>query len=378
MAVVFVKGFDSQDILNIEDFSITGTASLNTSTVRTGAASVRCNPASGAQGAVQYVGAASIVGFVHFGLYVATLPSLARLVAGSGSGSTLKINPSGTLEVFDGVTSRGASTTALITGQWYWIGWRQSAGTSVPALQINGVTEVTATVTQGVLLFGFNDTVASAADAYFDDVIVDDAGFLASSKVSLLVPISDNARASLWTGGAGGTTSLFDAVNNTPPVGTATETNTTQIEHAGGAAGTTDAYDANMTTYATAGIAAADTVLAIEYFIAHGEDVGTGTKLLNFSLVSNPTQATGLANFAAGADVGALGTYATNWTVTRNSIIANPSVTVGTSPVMRVLRPETASRVASVCAMGMYVAWTPAVVITQIPYRNPMPPLIAQ
>jgi hypothetical protein len=122
-----------------------------------------------------------------------------------------------------------------------------------------------------------------------------------------------------------------------------------------------------MTSYAVAGIVAGDLINAIRYFIVHGEDVATGTKLLNFSLVSNPAAASGIANFTAGNDAGLLGTYGALWTTTYNTIVASPSVAVGTSPVMRVVRPETATRVASVCFMGMYVEYTPAVAASLVP-----------
>jgi hypothetical protein len=46
---------------------------------------------------------------------------------------------------------------------------------------------------------------------------------------------------------------------------------------------------------------------------------------------------------------------------------------------MRVLRPETASRVASVCFMGMYVAWTPYVAppVSMVVPRRVYPQLLA-
>lgn len=367
MAITEIMGWEANDA-TLDQGGISGTASYDTGTVRTGLRSLRCNPASGASGSWSF-GAASPK-YIHFAMRVATLPSITRQIFGSaGSGTELFLTSTGTITYKSAGVTQGTSSQALSTGIWYWIGVRIATGTSVVCLQIDGTNQVTGSPDGNVnSSIGFSGIEASAADVYFDDLVIDGAGFLAASKVALLLPISDNARATLWTGGTGGTTNLFDAVNNTPPIGTATETNLTQIEHGGGAAGTTDAYDANMTTYATAGILTGDTVLGLEYFIAHGEDVATGTKLLNFSLASNPAQASGLANFAAGSDVGALGTYPSNWTVTRNTVVTSPSVTLASSPVMRVTRPETATRVASVCFMGIYVAWTP---VTTYQPRHP-------
>lgn len=209
---------------------------------------------------------------------------------------------------------------------------------------------------------------------FLDDIAGNDAtgtvnnSWPGEGKIVALLPISDNARDTLWTGGAGGTTNLFDAVNNTPPIGTATETNLTQIEHAGGAAGTTDRYDANMTTYAAAGIASTDIINSIHTLVSDGEDVNTGTKILAYEVLSNPVMAS-VGSVTAGENAGALGTWPTNWTVRTLGAVVNaegPSVIVGTSPVFRVRRPETTSRVASVCLMAMMVDYTPV--------RSPLPP----
>lgn len=201
-------------------------------------------------------------------------------------------------------------------------------------------------------------------DIYFDDFAVNStAGSSQNSwcgpgKQVLLIPISDNARDTLWTGGVGGTSNLFDAVNNLPPIGTATETNLTQIEHAGGASGTTDRYDANMTTYATAGLKAGDKLLCARGVIVTGEDVGAGDKLLSFEGLSNPVIAsTGNFNVISSGTNTPLGTYPTNWKFTRTGYVYDQAVTLGTSPVLRVVRPETASRVASVCFMGLFVEY---------------------
>ena len=364
MAVTWFSSLDAGEF-TADDVAVgNGSPAYDTSIKRTGPRSVRFDVASGA-GAWLNPTAAASTNYLHFGLYLATLPTVQRGIVWppGGSSPNLRLNPDGTLSYYStGSTLIGTTATALSTGQWYWIGVRRSTGTSVVFLQIDGQDALTGTGTLSAdsINFGVTGGAASALDLYFDDIIQDSAGFLAPSKVALLLPISDSARAALWTGGAGGTTNLYDAVNNTPPIGTATETDLTQIEHAGNSGGTTDAYDANMTTYSTAGVAAADTVLAIQLVAAHGEDVTTGAKLLAFSVVSNPAiAATG--NITVGdASPAALGTYPSEWGLHFGTLTTSPSVTVGTSPVMRVVRPETANRVASVCLMGMNVAWTPA------------------
>lgn len=204
---------------------------------------------------------------------------------------------------------------------------------------------------------------AGFGNGHYDDIAVNNSSgnnqntWPGSGRVVLLLPISDNARDTLWTGGVGGTTNLFDAVNNTPPLGIATETNLSQIEHAGNAAGTTDRYDANMTAYSSLGITPKHRITCMLILAADGEDIATGSKLLNYELLSNPVIASS-GNVIAGNNPGALGTYITNWAIHGGTMIYNPSVALAASPVMRVRRPETATRVASVCFMGVYLEFT--------------------
>lgn len=339
---------------------------------RTGGQSLKFVATSGASSTV---GLPGVGPWARIYIRVTTLPATARqLIGSSGTGHNIRLNPDGTLGFYSINSLLGTSATTLTdTSKFYRVEWMFStSAVSQVRLRVDGVDEVTTgSNAGGNSSIGANDTVAATFTMYLADYSSDDAAFPGDGKVVRLAPISDNARAALWTGGAGGTTNLFDAVNNEPPTGTATETDATQIEHAGGAAGSTDDYAANMTTYATAGIGASDTINAVQAVVVHGEDIITGTKLLTFSIASNPAQGAFETNFSAGADVGALGTYPTNWTLTRGTIITNPSVTVGTSPVMKVRRPETASRVASVCFMGMYVDYTPAVVAASYPRLQP-------
>lgn len=266
----------------------------------------------------------------------------------------------------------GSDSAPIMGGRWYEVQLRAKIAAGAAdelELLVDGILVAVGTglAISDTAPTGFQNSSESAL-TYHDDIALNDdqgasqASWPGMGKVALLLPISDNARAALWTGGTGGTTNLWDAVDNTPPVGTATETNTTQIEHAGGAAGTTDAYDANMTTPATAGIRSTDTINTAHFMEADGEDVATGAKLLNFEVLSNPVIASP-GNVTAGDNVGALGTYPSSWSVRRSSPVYGSTLTVGTSPVMRARRPETASRVASVCFMGIYIDYTPGAML---------------
>jgi hypothetical protein len=372
MAVIFMCGFEAQSIsTDTNGGTITGTASYSTAIKRTGAASFRCNPASAASG---YGAIIFTTTYEGFGLYVASLPSVTRLIRGTGGAATLKLNSIGQIVVFNAAgTSIGTSTTALSTGAWHWIGVRWGAFTGV-CLQINGVNEVSGTQTGTPSdLFGCSGTESTAIDIYFDDIITNDTDFLGPSKVDIALPISDNTRTAVVTGDGAGTTNLWDAVNNTPPTGvaSASETATTNIEYP---ASTTEDYIANLETYTTLGLVPTDSIIAVQSAIRHGEDIAVGTKTMqNVGALTNPTYAGvstvtfGLDGGAHGADVGGF------WAMHFGTVQQNPSVTLGTSPTIRASRTSE-TRVGCIDFMGMLVAWTPG----RVPYSTPYPPLLAQ
>jgi hypothetical protein len=300
-----------------------------------------------------------------------------------------RLTSAGKLQLWNDVTAAqvGSDSTATIAADgttWYRIELGAKVGNPAVAnddsieLQLDGVSvasqlnfTLTASTSLGSLRFGWIGTSPGATKVcYADDIAINnEVGGIQGSwpgdgKIILLKPTADSARAAKWTGGAGGTTNLWDAVNNTPPGGlvSASATNTSQIEHAGAATGTTDAYDATMETYTAAGVGASDYVSVVQAVMIHGEDIATGTKTLSLSIVSNPAVSS-TGPFNAGNDVGAVGTYPSSWGAGYEQFWhLNPGdVTLGTAPVMRVVRPETASRVASVAMMGILVDYTPAV-----------------
>lgn len=344
-----------------------GSVSWEKVIVRTGKGSLKVTPGSGAAGYWESQGSstAGLPAYFRFYVRVTVLPSTARMLWGDVSLFFITLNTNGTLS-FKNTTAvlSGTSSQALTdTTKWYRIEVKITNGSQ--EMKIEGVSEVSftqVTTTANKMRFGSEDTVAATYTAYFDDFARDDNAYPGAGNCVLLLPISDNARASAWTAGAGGTTNLWDAVNNTAPTGTsvATETNTSQIKHGGGATGS---YDANMTAYSTAGIGASDTINNTFPFVWTGEEVTTGAKLLNFNILSNPA-APNTGNFDVAA-AGAEGTWHTGWVMTVGSLSGAPSTL--NSPVMRVTRPETASRVPGVCFMGIYVDYTP--VVTSSPKR---------
>jgi hypothetical protein len=367
MAVVFMSGCEAQEI-TADGFAVqSGTMGYSTAQSRTGAASLRCNPASGA--AMDLALSGSPQRFLHFGLLILTMPTVARFISGSASSTGLKLNTNGTLEVFNtSNVSQGASSIALVTGRWYWIGLDMGAPSAAALLQIDGSTAVSGTLSQSNPLIGCSGSEASTLDIYFDDIIVDGAGFLARSNVALLVPTADSAVGTGWTLGTGTAisgNSGSTAVKNKPPLGVAdlaAGSDTKQIRNATSNANVN--YDATMTTYTAAGVGPLDTVLAVQCIISTAAPVTTSSKQGTVGIVSNPT----VANVAlgSGGTAGAFwsgtaaGTYATGWKASFGTLTTSPSVTLGTAPVMRITQVTASTRIAMVCFMGIYVAYTPA------------------
>jgi hypothetical protein len=285
----------------------------------------------------------------------------------------LQINVDGTLSI-KGNGGAEIYTTAetLNNEQWYRIEskWILNSGSSDDTfeLYIDGLLRYTSSTLS--ISTSTHDSIAicvsSASTVYVDDVAFnDDQGSSQNSypgpgKVVLLIPISD-AQVGSWTGGSGGTSNLSLAVDNIPPAGTATESNTTQIESVDASGdNSTDEYRANLQTYSTGGLTAQDVIAVIHPLINDGEDVATGTKTGSFGLQSNPSQS--YSTFTFGDNIGALGTWPTGWRTHLGNPIYNPAVTLGSSPVLAVRKTDTGTRVASVDFMGVYVEYyTPSV-----------------
>ena len=371
MGVNGMYGFEAQ-LAEADNIARIGTTAYSTTTVRTGAASIRSNPASGANGEIDLLGTGAA--FTMMGFRYASTPSVDRPIAGSVSANTInvRLTTGGALAVYVNTTLIGTSS-AISINTWYWLGIRASTGTGVVYLQIDGVDAVTGTATAGgsLTVLGVTGSGASAMDVFYDDVISDDASFLAPSKVDIALPISDNTVTGV-TDGNGGTTNLWDCVNNTPPAGVASANEaanpTANIRYPASA---TEDYIADLETYTTLGINSGDTVLGVWSIVRHGEDIATGTKnLQNVGALTNPTVSG--SSVTAGGDGGAHGAETGVWVTTFGTLTTSPSVTLGTSPTIRTSRTSQ-SRVACIDFMGMLVAWTPAAAAAKsllIPHRN--------
>lgn len=296
-----------------------------------------------------------------------TLPtSISRAILGNPAGSNLfvKINTDGTLTLLQGPsTVIGTSTTALTdTTRWYRIEIKCSTS---PELRIDGTVEISGTSTSSAMnaTIGAHETgVADSYIAYFDDWAVDDTTYPGDSVIKLLLPTSDHSRLN-WTAGAGGTTSLFDAVDNIPPVGvaSASETNTSNVE-SNSSTGTAT-YEADLPTYASIGINTGE-IKTLRSVIVHGEDIATGTKTAS-ALLQNPF--VGLGTFTFGGDAGAHGAYSGGLWKVAETFQDSPTPSMVAANWIQVKKTDTTTRVGCICFMGLYVEYIPTVVAAPIP-----------
>jgi hypothetical protein len=367
MARTDILGFDTSDITLEGTGALPSGVSFDSTTPDGIGKSLKIVPASGS--GVSHVDLPTTGNWRRLRVRFTVLPSVTRAFVGtSGVSAALRIKTDGTVEYRNSASTLiGTSVTALTdTARWYTVEWlSSSSSSSLVRLRIDGFDEVTTADTSTFSAsVGTADTAAATYTMYVDDYVTDNAGFPGPGAVRLLLPISDNARAALWVAGSNATTStsnLWEGVNNLPPVGTATSLPVANgISHEGGAAGSTDDYDANMTRYADAGIRAGATINAMQAICVHAEDISTGAKLLTMSVKSNPAQGAFETNFTAG-NGSAAGTYPTNWVLKRGTIISNPAnINLVGNAVMTMRRPETATRRADVCFMGIYLDFTQA------------------
>lgn len=386
MARLITSGFDihaTATFAGDPDGQISAPVTRDTTIFRSGVASHKFPPSgsTAANTTFSFAPGAGATVFTRCFFYFDANPNLGsgatavlmRYTAGAVDIVSARLNPStGNLELWNDVAATiigSASSFSMQANQWYRVELSCTIGagaTDAAQLLLNGDSIASASslsLTDAALVnvkVGWQTLNASLPNLYADDLAINDSSgannntWPGDGKVVLLSPISDNARTG-FTGGAGGTTNLFDAVNNTPPVGVAdTGTNTSQIRDP--TSSTTDNYDANMTSYSTAGIQASDKINAVQWNIAHGAASATSPPSRAGRLVSNPAEG---GDTTLTTPSSAVGTFHTNWFYEKGPVNAVPSVTLGTSPVLRVGKRTASTRVVDVCAMFIYVDYTP-------------------
>lgn len=295
--------------------------------------------------------------FLRTYLYVDDLPTVAgtppRIL--DWGQMELRITTGGVWRLYNNGVQVGADGPAVILDTWQRLEVKLvlngSAQITDVEVRLDGVAIFTAsglTMTQsGTVFLGAVDTWASVATPvvmYFDDYAVnDDQGadqntWPGAGKVVWLRPVADVARGS-WVGGAGGTTNLFAALDNEPPVGVAeaSGTDASQVKAAG--TGADNDLDVRLETYASKGIAEADTVKVVQVFAYGGEGATTtGTKTGSIGLLNDPVVSAAITTYGASS----VGTHPTQWLTYSATAYTQPGAKAN-APVARLRANGTAN-----------------------------------
>lgn len=281
----------------------------------------------------------------------------------------LALTTTGTLQLQNNAgTQIGSDSAALTLNQWYRIEMRvrvssisSTAGNA--ELRLDGATVASAigtaqcgTTAPAWYRLGNNGASAISCNLDFDDVAVNDdqganqTSYPGEGHLILLKPISDNARVG-WSDGAGGTTALWESLNNIPPVGhaLASAVDGSQIKDATNNA--TDTYDANMEAY-NVYLGTNDTLVLIQSVMVIGTN-GTVARNVGVKTLSNPagSETTGATPASATSD------FPTSWNPVRDAVQYAPTVTRSTSPVLRIRKATATTDSLQVCLLGLYVEY---------------------
>lgn len=370
------------------------TVTRDTSTFRSGVASWKCD-STGSNLASRVTAPASQ--FVFFDgrtywfrayVFTAATPSAASTIlrlSSGGNGPACRFRTDGTIELMTANAVQGSPSAGVINDSaWHRIelkGVGTATGTwTASELLLDGVSIATWSGSTSRLdgaSWGWgtlsSDPPGASKVIYIDDIALNDStgasnnDYPGSGKVVLLKPVSDSAVGTGWTLGTGTAISANSgstAIKNTPPLGVAdlaAGSDVKQIRNATNNANVN--FDATMTTYTAAGVGAGDTVNAVVPVVATAAPVTTSAKQGTFGLVSNPAitnvalDITGTSGaFWAGATAG---TYGAGWKWSIGTAQNVPSVTLGTGPVARITQVTGSTRIAIVCAMFIYVDYTP-------------------
>lgn len=384
MARLTTSGFELQSVA-AEVNTSTGSPAIDTGTVRSGAASVKVTGASHQN--FEYA-VAGVLGRTYYArIYIngsVAAPTnsvnlLSFYTAGFTALGSIFWGTDGKLALFDTAFAQiGSSSVALSKNTWYRVELKinvPTSGKGTLEASLDGTvfaTSATANVGNTAIghLFCLDTGGTIGGNLFGDDVAInDDQGssqksYPGEGKVVLLKPTSDNARVG-WTGGAGGTTNLWDAVNNTPPVGVVvgSATDTSQIKDA--TSNATDTYDANLAAYTTAvasgggGMGANDNITLLQA-IARGSNSTTTSRTLGVNTQSNPGPGT---EGTVGTGTTAGGTDPTGWTTFGNTIVYAPTPTLGTQPVVRIRKGTASTNSAMFDFLGLHVEYVPAAVL---------------
>jgi hypothetical protein len=252
MSRVWTCGFENQSVTAmVESDSITGTCTIDTTTKRSGGASLKVNPSSAsAYGTTQFswtsqegdatANAYYFRGYIYITAYPTsistTLPNNDVSIFEVNAGSAVllvSIDGSGALRLYDYTPALvGSPSAALALNTWYRIefAYCAEAGSTILELLVNGTNVATTTTNASNLdptVFRYGNSVGTATmTIYYDDMAINyndgssQSIYPGSGKVIFLKP-NAAGDASNWaanrTGGTAGNGNNYTRVNETPP-----------------------------------------------------------------------------------------------------------------------------------------------------------------
>jgi hypothetical protein len=248
MATVNICGFETGDATEL--VSLTGTASIQSSVVRTGGYALRSNPtgSGGGSGTLWGLDASGLpvvhsltTYYMRFYFRYAIKPAAGNemIAAIDGDSSAkfqsallLRLNSDGTLAAY---RSRGNYLTAGLLGTgsavlsqdtWYRIEMMRSSTAHAPwEVRVNGVTDISGSdgpsvITSGAFTLGkAGNANSQTVDFFYDDVVISNSGFPGAGAVIALHP--DGTIADDWSIGAG-SGSDYQQIDETTPDGDTT------------------------------------------------------------------------------------------------------------------------------------------------------------
>ena len=379
MARLYTSGFELGHV-QAEGLTASGTPTFDTSTFRTGAASLAVNAAStyayrsftGATGRGYYARAYLRVAATPTAeirlLTFATSSALSTLNANVRVGTDLKLvlrDTNGTVVYTD--------ATARSSGQWYQVELFinvAAAGNSSVELRVDNVSVYSSAsfaasnTAPGVLVFGQTTATAPGTTVFFDDVALnDDQGasqttWPGAGEVRYLRPASDPGSSSAnWTKPGGATSNRHTSVDNTPPVfETYDSTSASAEDYVSNAVnGAGAALILDCTSYTTGGVPDADSITLVQALADTGSSSSTDTAG-TLGISANPVVAQ--ASFAA-FDNGIASATATTWPRQEGTVSYVPTPTRATAPTIRVEKTTGTTRVAIVNALAVLVESAP-------------------
>jgi hypothetical protein len=268
MAVTHICGFDMGDTREAQ--IVNGAPTISSTIKHGGGYSLQCSAAGGST----YVrfnsrpaggaGDRALYRSVQFYMNINTYPAADTVIAAtwlpplsSSPDWAVSLTSTGGIKVGTSLATSAESSLKIPRGRWVLVEVDVTATPNqLVTAYINGVSYASqagsaapANATQGFI--GVCTTATSIL--FFDDVVWHNSALPTAPRkmhnVEMLLPVSDNNRGA-WTDGAGGTTNLFEALNNRPPSGLASDTNGIKIKTVSTSG--TDSAAFNTANYPTA------------------------------------------------------------------------------------------------------------------------------